>query len=140
MSAQQFLTLESNHDKARRLHSRLAEIGEMLINLDDFGYQPGMAILRSPQDIADGVESVRILEHTRDRLTVYDPGVGVRTVHEQTYPVVDVSDPATFGYVFKLGWTLSDSEADDAYSKLDFGSLDCSAYVLIRAIQDRLPF
>lgn len=140
MSAQQFLTLESDLDKARRLRTKLEEIGEMLCNLYDFEYLPGMAILRSAEEMADGLPSVRIIEHTEHRLTVFDPGVGLHTLHQAVRPIVDVSDPATFGYVFAMGFNMTDDEADEAYRQMDFGGLDNSAWIIIKTLSDQLPF
>jgi hypothetical protein len=125
---------------AKISHGRLAELGERAANLHEWEARAGMAILRSPQDILDDVDCVRVLAHSSESLTVYDPGLGVRTIYEQTIPIVDVSDPFTFGYLFSLCELLDDTAANKVYKLLDVGDLECSAHVILCELENRLPF
>lgn len=131
--------------KIRQERYRLAELSERAAALFDFDYQSGMAILRTETEIFDGAPPVRIIEYNAgifsNRLTVLDPELGIRRLpSDSPEPVIDLTDPATFGCLFALGDSFDDSEADRAYAKMDFGCLESSARVILDLLEDRLPF
>lgn len=126
--------------KIRQERYRLAELSERAAALFDFNYQSGMAILRTETEIFDGAPPVRIIEYRLGRLTVLDPESGIVTLRDSPEPVIDLTDPATFGCLFALGASFDDAEADRAYAKMDFGCLESSARVILDLLEERLPF
>ena len=126
--------------KIRQERYRLAELSERAAALFDFDYQSGMAILRTEREMCDGDLPVRIMEYTGFRLTVIDPKSGIVTLRDPPEPVIDLTDPATFGCLFALGASFDDAEADRAYAKMDFGCLESSARVILDLLEERLPF
>ena len=124
---------------------RLAELSERAAALFDFHYQSGMAILRTEREMFDGDPPVRIIEYNAgifsNRLIVLHPELGIQTLpSDSPEPVIDLTDPATFGCLFALGASFDDAEADRAYAKMDFGCLESSARVILDLLEDRLPF
>ena len=126
--------------KIRQERYRLAELSERAAALFDFNYQSGMAILRTEREIFDDDPPVRIIEYSENRLTVLDPELGIVVLRDSPEPVIDLTDPATFGCLFALGDSFDDAEADRAYAKMDFGCLESSALVILDLLEDRLPF
>jgi len=141
----------SNAELARRRFAILAELGRKASTVFEFTLAPGMALLGTAEDLQQHREPVRVvavqrLEGSARRVTMYDPGNVAAPLYVDTFtafqsdPLVDLSDPATFGHLYRLGWELSDEEADRVYPSLDLGSLTSSAEVLIDALRLRMPF
>lgn len=81
-------------------HAELAALADRLITCADFEYRPGMAILRHPSDPNE--EPIRIVATPADKLLLYVPDADLQTIGVTEWserPIIDLSDPATFGIV-----------------------------------------
>jgi hypothetical protein len=76
-------------------HRTLSELAERLIECPSFEYRPGMAILRMSDHCND--EPIRIVAVTATSIDLFVPGADLQRIGVSERPVVDISDPATFG-------------------------------------------
>jgi len=84
-------------DHRRDRHDELSDLAKRLIVCVDFEYRPGMAVLRHHK--SDEPEPIRIVATPGDKLLLYVPGYDLQTIGRAEAPIIDLSDPATFGIV-----------------------------------------
>ena len=125
---------------AGELHAQLAELSERAQALPGWRFVTGMAINRSPEDIVLQVPHRRIVSLCPDGFTVLCPETGLQTLRGLFDPVVDLSDPITFGFLLSLCVRLDDYECDLIYEHFDCGDLVSSANVILSTLEDALPF
>ncbi len=126
--------------EAHTLHGLLAELSDRATRLPGWKFQTGMAILRTPEDTWLNVEHRRIVQLTADGYTVLCPETGIHRLEGVYDPVVDLSDPVTFGALIGLCARLDDYECDLIYEQFDCGDLAASANVILNAFEDALPW
>ena len=124
----------------QKKHGALVELSERAARLPNWSFVTGMAILRSPIDLLHDLPPVRIVQWSGVSMTVLDPYNGI--LHEDGLfePVIDLSDPVTFGYLIGQCAYLEDYEADKVYELFDCGDLAASANVILSILEDSLPF
>jgi hypothetical protein len=97
----------------RDRHAELAALAQRLIACADFEYRPGMAVLRHPAGFGGPEDPIRIVATPGDKLLLYVPGADLQTINRSEAPIIDLSDPATFGILvdqfLMLGGSTSDS-------------------------------
>jgi len=121
-------------------HGTLVELSERAARLPNWAFVTGMAILRSPIDLLHDLPPVRIVEWAGSSMLVLDPDTGLQRLEGIFEPVIDLSDPLTFGYLIGQCAYLDDYEADKVYELFDCGNLAASANVILGILEDSLPF
>ena len=126
-------------------HGSLVGLSEREARLPNWAFVTGMAILRSPIELLHDLPPVRIVQWSGNSMTVLDPYSGIlhdnlRAEHGLFEPVIDLSDPVTFGYLIGQCAYLSDEDADYVYKHFDCGDLANSATVILGVLEDALPF
>jgi hypothetical protein len=135
-----FWVPKMTQEEAHTLHGVLAELSERASVLPGWRFVTGMAINRSPEDIWLDAAHTRIVQLTADGYTVLCPDTGLQSFAGVFDPVVDLSDPVTFGFLLGLCSRLDDYECDQIYTQLDLGDLACSANVILNTFEDALPW
>ena len=128
------------NEEVHARHGMLAELSERAQSLHGWRFVTGMAINRSPEDILNNVPPKRIVQLTADGFTVLCPDTGLHSLRGIYDPVVDLSDPVTFGFLLGLCSRLDDYECDLIYEQFDCGDLAASANVILNTFEDALPF
>tara|TARA_A100001015_G_scaffold296959_1_gene377884 strand:+ start:3486 stop:3887 length:402 start_codon:yes stop_codon:yes gene_type:complete len=128
------------NEDAHARHGMLAELSERAQALPGWRFVTGMAINRSAEDILFDVPHRRIVQLTADGFTVLCPETGLQALQGVYDPVVDLSDPVTFGFLLGLCKRLDDYECDRIYELFDCGNLAASANVILDVFEDTLPF
>jgi hypothetical protein len=121
-------------------HGTLVELSERAARLPNWLFVTGMAILRDPYDLLHDVPPVRIVEWSGSSMLVLDPKSGLQRLDGLFEPVIDLSDPLSFGYLIGQCAYLDDYEADKVYELFDCGNLAASANVILGILEDSLPF
>lgn len=114
----------------------LANYAERFLRCSLFEYAPGMAILRLPEQ--GDQPPVRIVDVDADTIDLYVPGADIQTINQSEDPLIDVSDPATFGillhqfshggdkvsdsnpYVVAFDWALESLKLDRLVSAFEY--------------------
>ena len=128
----------SEEEDAHAQHGKLAELSERAQALPGWRFVTGMAINRSAEDILLDVPHRRIVQLTARGLTVLCPETGLQPLQGVYDPVVDLSDPVTFGFLLGLCERLDDYECDKIYELFDCGNLAASANVILDVFEDTL--
>jgi len=136
-------------EQATKRRAVLADLARDASTIWEWEIAPGMALLGSAAMIAVGTPPDRVVA-----VTVEPGAVSVATVwcgtRREFYtveltqfkadPLVDLSDPSTFGHLYALGKNTTDAEADLICEGLDLGCLVSSARVIVDGLRDRIPF